>query len=96
MAARLPEPEFRLNGNWLEATAALPVPANLGTPGAPNSQYVTNAGPAIYNVTHTPAVAGGQPAGGGDAPMCSDPGRRAKSRRFITGWIRRRIIRRCR
>ena len=58
-----PEPDFRLNGNWLEATALLPVPANLGTPGAPNSQYVSNAGPTIYNVTHTPALpAAGQPA----------------------------------
>jgi hypothetical protein len=51
-----PEPLFRLNGAWLEATAAMPVPANLGTPGAPNSQLVTNAGPALYNVTHTPSV----------------------------------------
>ncbi len=57
-----PEPLFRLNGNWLDATAAMPVPTNLGTPGMPNSQYVTNAGPAIYNVTHTPPVsAAGQP-----------------------------------
>jgi hypothetical protein len=51
-----PEPLLRLNGNWLEATAAMPVPANLGTPGAPNSQYVSNAGPAMYNVTHTPSL----------------------------------------
>jgi len=51
-----PEALFRLNGNWLEATAAMPVPANLGTPGALNSQYVTHAGPAIYNVTHTPGL----------------------------------------
>ncbi len=51
-----PEPLLRLNGNWLEATAALPVPRNLGSPGLPNSRYVTNAGPAIYNVTHNPTV----------------------------------------
>src|SRR5208282_2297690 len=51
-----PEPLLRLNGNWLEATAAMPVPANLGSPGEPNSQYITNAGPAIYNVTHTPSM----------------------------------------
>lgn len=51
-----PEALLRLNGNWLEATAAMPVPNNLGTPGAPNSQAVANAGPAIYNVTHTPSV----------------------------------------
>jgi hypothetical protein len=58
-----PEPDFRLNGNWLDATALLPVPANLGSPGAPNSQYITNAGPDIYNLTHTPSLpAAGQPA----------------------------------
>ena len=51
-----PEALLRLNGNWLEATAAMPVPTNLGSPGAPNSQYVTYAGPAIYNVTHTPSL----------------------------------------
>ncbi|HXR03405.1 MAG TPA: lamin tail domain-containing protein, partial [Verrucomicrobiae bacterium] len=51
-----PEPLLRLNGNWLEATAAMPVPTNLGSPGLPNSEYITNAGPAIYNVTHNPPV----------------------------------------
>ncbi|HEV7926136.1 MAG TPA: lamin tail domain-containing protein, partial [Verrucomicrobiae bacterium] len=51
-----PEPDFRLNGNWLEDTAILPVPTNLGTPGGPNSRLVTNAGPAMYNVTHTPSL----------------------------------------
>ncbi len=51
-----PEALLRLNGNWLEATGPLPVPTNLGSPGGPNSQYVTNAGPAIYNVTHTPSL----------------------------------------
>jgi hypothetical protein len=58
-----PEVLLRLNGNWLEATAAMPVPRNLGTPGLPNSQRVTNAGPAIYNVTHSPSLpAANQPA----------------------------------
>ena len=58
-----PEALLRLNGNWLEATAAMPVPTTLGTPGLPNSRYVTNAGPAIYNVTHTPSLpAAYQPA----------------------------------
>ncbi|HEV7927356.1 MAG TPA: lamin tail domain-containing protein, partial [Verrucomicrobiae bacterium] len=51
-----PEVLFRLNGNWLEATAAMPVPTNLGSPGGPNSQYATNAGPAMYNVTHSPTI----------------------------------------
>jgi len=51
-----PEALLRLNGNWLEAAGALPVPLNLGSPGLPNSRYATNAGPAIYNVTHTPTL----------------------------------------
>ncbi|MFZ0828260.1 MAG: lamin tail domain-containing protein [Verrucomicrobiia bacterium] len=51
-----PEALLRLNGNWLEATGPLPVPTNLGSPGGPNSQDVSNAGPAIYNVTHNPTV----------------------------------------
>lgn len=51
-----PEPDLRLNGNWLEATGILPIPRNLGTPGGPNSAYLTNAGPALYSVTHTPPV----------------------------------------
>ena len=58
-----PEALLRLNGNWLEAAGAMPVPANLGSPGMPNSQSVTNAGPAIYNVTHLPALpAANQPS----------------------------------
>jgi len=32
------------------------VPSNLGTPGAPNSRAVSNAGPAIYQVVHNPIV----------------------------------------
>jgi hypothetical protein len=51
-----PEALLRLNGNWLEATGRLPVPSNLGTPGAPNSRFVPNAGPAIYQVTHNPPI----------------------------------------
>jgi hypothetical protein len=51
-----PEAVLRLSGGWLEATGPLPVPTNLGTPGMPNSAYVTNAGPALYNVTHSPAL----------------------------------------
>jgi len=58
-----PEPLLRLGGNWLEDTGWLPIPANLGSPGQPNSTVVTNAGPAIYNVTHNPPLpAAGQPA----------------------------------
>ena len=51
-----PEVLMRLNGNWLEAAGTLPVPGNLGTPGAPNSRLITNAGPAIFEVSHSPAV----------------------------------------
>ena len=51
-----PEVLLRLNGNWLEATGPMPVPANLGTPGARNSRCLTNAGPAIYQVTHSPSI----------------------------------------
>jgi len=51
-----PEVLLRLNGNWLEATGPMPVPVNLGTPGARNSRYIGNAGPAIYSVTHGPSV----------------------------------------
>ncbi len=51
-----PEVLLRLNGNWLEATGPLAVPANLGTPGARNSRYVANPGPALYQVSHSPPV----------------------------------------
>jgi hypothetical protein len=58
-----PEVLLRIHGNWLEATGPMPVPVNLGTPGLRNSRYVTNAGPAIYSVTHAPALpAAGQAA----------------------------------
>ncbi|HZR17245.1 MAG TPA: lamin tail domain-containing protein, partial [Verrucomicrobiae bacterium] len=58
-----PEALLRLNGNWIEATGQLPVPKNLGTPGARNSRFVADAGPAIYAVTHNPPVpAAGQSA----------------------------------
>lgn len=50
------EPVLHLDGNWLEAYGSLPIPSNLGTPGLPNSAYLTNAGPAIYNATHTPSI----------------------------------------
>jgi hypothetical protein len=51
-----PELLMRLRGNWLEVSGAMPVPVNLGTPGMPNSRYVPNAGPAIYEVKHAPAI----------------------------------------
>jgi hypothetical protein len=51
-----PEPLLRFWGCYLEATGRLPLPANLGTPGLANSRAKTNAGPAIYQVRHDPAV----------------------------------------
>lgn len=53
-----PEILLRLHGNWLEAAGRLQVPANLGTPGLPNSRLVTNSGPSIVRVTHTPVLPG--------------------------------------
>jgi len=53
-----PEVLMRLSGNWLEATGAMPVPANLGTPGASNSRRLAHAGPAIYEVAHAPVLPG--------------------------------------
>ncbi|MCX8108228.1 MAG: hypothetical protein N3G20_05420, partial [Verrucomicrobiae bacterium] len=47
---------FRAQGNWIEFPARMTIPKNLGTPGLPNSRRVSNAGPAIYDVTHTPAL----------------------------------------
>ncbi len=47
---------LRLKGNYLEAEGLLPVPKNLGTPGAVNSRRVVNAGPAIWDVRHAPIL----------------------------------------
>jgi hypothetical protein len=51
-------PEFllRLHGNHMEAFGRLQIPTNLGTPGARNSRAISNAGPAVYEVTHTPVL----------------------------------------
>ncbi len=51
-----PEIVVRLKGNYLEATGRMLIPANLGTPGLPNSRAVANAGPAVYAVNHQPAL----------------------------------------
>lgn len=57
-----PEVLMRLGGNWLDVVGTMPVPANLGTPGARNSRAVANAGPAIAGVVHNPPLpASGQP-----------------------------------
>lgn len=51
-----PEILLRLRGNWLEAPGKLILPANLGTPGARNSGAVSNVGPAIFDVSHSPVL----------------------------------------
>ncbi|MFH0879416.1 MAG: lamin tail domain-containing protein [Lentisphaerota bacterium] len=51
---------MRVRGNYLEATAPLPVPDNLGTPGLQNSCYAANTGPAIYDVSHVPILPAAQ------------------------------------
>lgn len=51
-----PDVVFRLLGNWSEAAGIMTVPSNLGTPGRPNSRAVTNAPPAIYDVSHSPVL----------------------------------------
>lgn len=47
---------FRLRGNWMEVSRRLNVPSNCGTPGLPNSRLVANAGPALADVSHAPAL----------------------------------------
>jgi hypothetical protein len=51
-----PEILLRLRGNHLELAGRMALPTNLGTPGRVNSRRVPNAGPAIYDVTHSPAL----------------------------------------
>ncbi len=47
---------IRLRGNWMEVCQNLNVPDDCGTPGLANSQLVSNAGPAIFDVSHRPAL----------------------------------------
>lgn len=47
---------LRLRGHWMEASQPVNVPANCGTPGQTNSRLVANAGPAIYDVGHSPVL----------------------------------------
>lgn len=44
-----------LNGGWLEAAGTLPVPTDIGTPGAVNFS-AGNAAPAITKVSHAPLL----------------------------------------
>ncbi|MCF7668950.1 MAG: lamin tail domain-containing protein, partial [Verrucomicrobia bacterium] len=50
-----PELLLRIRGNFLEATDRMPVPS-IGTPGASNSIYRQNTGPAVFDTTHTPIL----------------------------------------
>src|SRR6185436_13059264 len=47
---------LRLRGNVLEAPGILNVPKNLGTPGARNSRYAANTGPALTDIAHSPIL----------------------------------------
>ena len=51
-----PELMLRTRGGYLEAAGRMALPKNLGTPGARNSRAVNNAGPAIFEVQHTPIL----------------------------------------
>lgn len=51
-----PEILLRVHGNQHEAPGLLALPRNLGTPGVLNSRAAANAAPAIYAVTHSPAL----------------------------------------
>lgn len=44
-----------LNGGWLEAAGTLPVPTDVGTPGAANFSS-GNIGPAITEISHSPLL----------------------------------------
>jgi hypothetical protein len=47
---------IRTHGGGLETVVLMPVPANLGTPGVRNSRAVTNAGPVIDALAHSPIL----------------------------------------
>ncbi|HEU5124804.1 MAG TPA: lamin tail domain-containing protein [Verrucomicrobiae bacterium] len=51
-----PQIILRLRGNWLECAGDMTLPPNPGTPGAINSRYAANAGPAITDVQHSPVL----------------------------------------
>jgi hypothetical protein len=51
-----PRLNARLYFNRLGRTWLLPMPDNTGTPGAPNSRAVPNAGPTFSGLTHSPVV----------------------------------------
>ena len=44
------------SGGYADYGAPLSVPRNLGSPGRANSRSVPNAGPALYEISHSPAL----------------------------------------
>jgi len=63
-----PDLLLRLHGNYLEAAGVMPLPRNLGTPGAPNSRAAANTGPAIAAVQHSPLL----PVAGQDVTVIAE------------------------
>lgn len=51
-----PEVLLRLHGSATEAYGRMALPRRLGTPGQVNSTKIANAGPAVYDVKHTPVL----------------------------------------
>src|SRR6185436_3726698 len=51
-----PQLNSRAYFSKLAQTTILPIPARLGTPAAPNSQQIPNAGPTLTGLTHSPTV----------------------------------------
>ncbi len=51
-----PELLLRLHGSATEAYGRMSLPRKLGTPGVVNSRRVSNAGPAIHHVKHSPIL----------------------------------------
>ncbi len=51
-----PEMLLRLRGGWLQCMGEMTLPPNPGTPGLPNSRYISNPPPAIVNVRHSPVL----------------------------------------
>jgi hypothetical protein len=51
-----PELLLRLHGSATEAYGRMALPRRLGSPGMVNSRRVSNAGPAVYEVKHSPLL----------------------------------------
>jgi hypothetical protein len=51
-----PELMLRVRGGGLEVGGTLAIQPNLGTPGLPNSRLVSNTGPAVHEVMHSPVL----------------------------------------